>query len=136
MTVENRTSYLRFRKPGTSLFFLGGYTTRFQREFLKKIYRDNPEIRYRHFGDIDAGGFYIHEHLCRVTGIPFEMYLMSKKELEDPRYRRCLQPLTDNDRTRLQSLERQAAYRETVAYMLERNEKLEQEIISYHETGR
>lgn len=133
MTVENRTSYLRSGKRGTAFFYLGGYATRYQRDFLKKIYRDNPSLRYFHFGDIDAGGFYIHEHLCRVTGIPFELFRMSAEQLEDERFWNCLQKLTDHDRMRLKSLAGQECYRETAQYMLRQNVKLEQEIVSFYE---
>ena len=112
---------------------MGGYATRSQRDFLKKIYYDNPSLTYRHFGDIDAGGLYIHEHLCRVTGIPFQMHLMSRAELEDVRFQSCLCSLSDNDRLRLESLEKQEVYRDLTEYMLERGVKLEQEIVSYYE---
>lgn len=133
ITVENYTSWLRFRKEGAVSFYLGGYAARFQRDFLRKVQEDNPHLIFRHFGDIDAGGLYIHEHLCRVTGIPFQMYRMSCAELQDARFRSCLQPLTNQDRIRLKSLEKQGTYRELAAYMLEKNVKLEQEIISYFE---
>lgn len=133
ITVENYTSWLRFRKEGAVSFYLGGYAARFQRDFLRKVQEDNPHLVSRHFGDIDAGGLYIHEHLCRVTGIPFQMYRMSCAELQDARFRSCLQPLTNQDRIRLKSLEKQGTYRELAAYMLEKNVKLEQEIISYFE---
>ena len=133
ITVENYTSWLRFRKKGAVSFYLGGYAARFQRDFLRKVQEDNPHLVFRHFGDIDAGGLYIHEHLCRVTGIPFQMYRMSCAELQDARFRSCLQPLTNQDRIRLKSLEKQGTYRELAAYMLEKNVKLEQEIISYFE---
>ncbi|NBH72960.1 hypothetical protein D3Z51_13180 [Clostridiaceae bacterium] len=130
MTVENRTAYFRCGRSGASFFYLGGYATRFQRDFLKKVYRDNPEVRYLHFGDIDAGGFYIHEHLCRVTEIPFGMDRMSVRELEDERFSGCLQELTENDKKRLGALLDREEYRETAQYMLEKDVKLEQEIVS------
>ena len=133
ITVENYTSWLRFRKEGAVSFYLGGYAARFQRDFLRKVQEDNPHLVFRQFGDIDAGGLYNHEHLCRVTGIPFQMYRMSCAELQDARFRSCLQPLTNQDRIRLKSLEKQGTYRELAAYMLEKNVKLEQEIISYFE---
>lgn len=134
ITVENYTSWLRLRKEKAVLFYLGGYAVRGQRDFLKKVKEDNPQLIFRHFGDIDAGGFYIHEHLCRVTGIPFQMYRMSCAELQDPQFYSCLHPLTEQDRIRLKSLEKREAYRDVVAYMLEKNVKLEQEIISYYES--
>lgn len=131
MTIENRTSWLRMKIPDTSLLDLGGYASRFQRDLLKKIYSDNPKLNFWHFGDIDAGGLYIHEHLCRVTGISFRLYRMSRRELENPNFQTCLRPLTQSDRIRLKSLEKREEYRELVTYMLEHNVKLEQEIVSF-----
>ena len=133
ITVENYTSWLRFRKEGAVSFYLGGYAARFQRDFLRKVQEDNPHLVFRHFGDIDAGGLYIHEHLCRVTGIPFQMYRMSRTELEDSRFQSCLHPLTEQDRVRLTALRQKKEYGELAEYMLERGGKLEQEIISYYE---
>lgn len=131
ITVENKTSYLRSQEADTAYFYLGGYANRFQRDFLKKIYEDNPAIRYLHFGDIDAGGFLIHANLCQITGIPFSIYHMSVRELENPIYISCHLPLTSNDRKRLRALKDQVLYHNVVSYMLEHNVKMEQEIVSY-----
>lgn len=130
MTVENYTSYLRMKSSDCAFFYLGGYTARWQRDFLKKIYEENRGLCYLHFGDIDAGGFYIYDHLRRVTGIPFRMYRMSVETLQDGRYASCLQALTENDRKRLQILAGKTDFRDMAAYMLENNVKLEQEIVS------
>lgn len=130
MTVENKTSYLRCHDEKTSYFYLGGYANRFQREFLRKVFADNPQITYLHFGDIDAGGFYIHENLCRITGIPFGLWRMSKEELQDVRYADCLLKLSANDRKRLKMLAEHEIYRDVIRYMLEEGVKLEQEIVS------
>jgi len=59
MTIENRTSYLRYKKENTVTFYLGGYANRDQRDFIKKIYEDNPGVTYLHFGDIDGAFGYI-----------------------------------------------------------------------------
>ena len=88
MTIENRTSYLRYKKENTVTFYLGGYANRDQRDFIRKIYESNPSVTYLHFGDIDAGGFWIHHHLCQVTGVPFGMFHMSFEELMEPDYRK------------------------------------------------
>ncbi len=130
MTVENYTSYLRMKSKGCVFFYLGGYTARFQRDFLKKVYEGNRRIRYLHFGDIDAGGFSIYEHLRRITGIPFSMYRMSVEVLQDKRHASCLQPLTENDRKRLETLAGKTDFHDIAVYMLEKNVKLEQEIVS------
>ena len=133
MTVENKTAYMRCDEEDTTYFYLGGYANRFQRECLKKIYADNPGVEYYHFGDIDAGGFFIYENLCRITGIAFRMHKMSVSELESPQYARCLQRLSENDRKRLQALKEYDKYGEVVQYMLENDVKLEQEIVCYFE---
>ncbi len=130
MTIENRTSYLRYKKENTVTFYLGGYANRDQRDFIKKIYEDNPGVTYLHFGDIDAGGFWIHHHLCQVTGVPFGMFHMSFQELKNSEYRKCLHPLTEGDITRMQELAVMPEYRDVIKYMLEHRVKLEQEIIS------
>ncbi len=132
ISVENKTSYMRCSEADTAYFYLGGYANRFQRDFLKKVYEDNPGLEYLHFGDIDAGGFYIHENLCRITGIPFRLYRMSVEELRDLRFQTCLLTLSGNDRRRLKALRECRLYRDVVQYMLEHDVKLEQEIVSYY----
>lgn len=131
MTIENRTSYLRYSVDDTVMFYLGGYANRFQRDFIKKIYTDNPGIEFLHFGDIDAGGFWIHHNLCEITGVNFKMFCMSKAELSQKKYESCLHRLTDNDTLRLQELKEMRVYSDTIHYMLQHNVKLEQEIISF-----
>lgn len=130
MTVENRTSYLRYKRDDTVIFYLGGYANRDQREFLKYVYRDNPDAGYLHFGDIDAGGLWIHHHLCEITGIRFQLFCMSEKELKAPAYKKYLHVLSENDRMRLRELKEKPEYRDVVEYMLEKNVKLEQEPVS------
>ncbi len=130
MTIENRTSYLRYSAPDTVTFYLGGYANRFQRDFIKKVYDDNPDIEFLHFGDIDAGGFWIHHNLCEITGINFKTFCMSKDELSQKQYERCLHRLTGNDVVRLQELKGMREYVDTIRYMLQHNIKMEQEIIS------
>lgn len=130
MTIENRTSYLRYSVPDTVTFYLGGYANRFQRDFIKKVYEYNPSIEFLHFGDIDAGGFWIHYNLCEITGVNFKTFCMSKDELSQKQYESCLHRLTDNDTVRLQELKEMRVYADTIQYMLQHNVKMEQEIIS------
>lgn len=130
MTIENRTSYFRYHNEDVVTFYLGGYANRYQREFIKMIYASNADVKYLHFGDIDAGGFWIHHNLCEVTEVDFELFSMSVNELENREYVSCLHELTDNDRTRLRELEGIELYKDMVQYMLNHNVKLEQEIVS------
>ena len=59
-------------------------------EFGEQIKQNSPGLTFLPFGDIDAGGFYIHDHLCRMTGIEFDMYYMSSGELAD-RHRKLME---------------------------------------------
>lgn len=130
MTIENRTSYLRYRDDNVVAFYLGGYANRYQRDFIKMVYASNPDVRYMHFGDIDAGGFWIHRNLCEVTGVDFGLFGMSVIELQNSAYASCLHKLTANDRIRLQELKEIDIYTNVIQYMLDNRIKLEQEIVS------
>ena len=130
MTIENRTSYLRYAKENVVVFYLGGYANRYQRDFIRTVHTYNKETCYLHFGDIDAGGFWIHHNLCEVTGVKFELFGMSVDELGNREFASCLHELSDNDRVRLQELKKIDVYEDAVRYMLHNNVKLEQEIVS------
>ncbi len=130
MTVENQTPFDRMPCKESVIFYLGGYANRFQRDFIRLIYKDNPSIRYLHFGDIDINGFWIHHNLCETTKAPFELYCMDVSVLSNPKYQSCLRPLTNNDIKRLPSLIELPEYREVASYMLQTEYKLEQEIVS------
>lgn len=132
MTIENKTSFRRMNASNIALVDLGGFANRQQIEFIKRINCDNSNVRYLHFGDIDVGGLLIHRHLCKTTGIDFEMYCMGIQELEDIRYRDCLKEISEKDRTRLEPLLTDSRYSEVANYLMENGVKLEQEIISYH----
>lgn len=127
MTVENLTSFHTADSSDNFIIYLGGFHNRIRREFIKKIYRQNPEIEFYHFGDIDAGGFYILAHLRRQTGIDFMPYKMDLETLK--KYRNYSKRLTLNDRERLERLQG-SEFNDVIQYMLEHDCKLEQEAIS------
>ena len=137
VTVENLTSFHDYPTEDDFVVYLGGFHNKVKRDFLLYLYRRNPEKEYRHFGDIDAGGFYILEHLKKKTGIPFRSLYMDTQTLQ--RYRGDRKPLTANDRKRLLQLKRELAermqheetedYRDVISYMLDENCKLEQEAV-------
>ena len=129
LTIENKTAFYRFDNDEYVVMYLGGYANRYQTELIKKIHGYDPKVEFFHFGDIDMGGLFIHQHLCNSTGIHFEMLHMGIEELNAPENRNCLQCLTEADRERSGSLLEIPEYRDIVALMLEKNIKLEQEII-------
>jgi len=128
MTVENLTSFHTAESKDTFLIYLGGFHNRIRREFIKKIHRQNPGVEFYHFGDIDAGGFYILEHLRKQTGIDFKSYKMNLETLK--KYREYAKKLTDHDCVRLKNLKGRE-FDEIIDYMLEHNCKLEQEAIHF-----
>ncbi len=86
------------------MIYLGGYHNHSRRNLLMQIYQKLPDAQYYHFGDLDAGGFYILEHLKRKTGIPFQMFQMDIEILK--KYEDYAKPLTENDKKRLMQLEK------------------------------
>lgn len=129
MTIENKTAFYRFDNKEYSTIYLGGFANRHQIYFLEKLYHENPDHRYYHFGDIDVGGFLIHQHLCHATGIGFQLYNMGVKELGNIRYRNCLQKLSTRDLERIQGLIEHPMYQEVTTVMIKEQIKLEQEIV-------
>ena len=139
ITVENLTSFHSgmFEKDDI-LIYLGGFHNRVKREFLRMMYRSTVNAKYYHFGDVDAGGFYIYEHLRRLTGIPFLTYRMDRETLD--RYSGYTKKLTANDISRIEHLitkyetgelvnDESENIVKTLKYMLQKGIKLEQEAI-------
>lgn len=126
LTIENLTSFHSFEKEDYFVIYLGGFHNRIRRDFIKKLHVQNQEARYYHFGDIDAGGFYILEHLRKTTDVDFSPYKMDIETLKT--YKKYTKPLTNNDRKRLTKLI-YSQYNEVIEYMLENNIKLEQEAV-------
>lgn len=131
MTVENLTSFNRIKESETFFIFLSGYHNSVKQKFLEKIYQQNSNKTYFHFGDIDPDGFFILENLKKKTHIDFNQYKMGIEELE--KYSTFSRTLEDNDIIKAKSLIEKGKFVEIMNYMLEKNTKLEQEIISCKE---
>lgn len=127
LTIENLTSFHTTDCSDMFVIYLGGFHNSVRREFIKKIFQQNTGVSFYHFGDIDAGGFYILEHLKRQTGIDFQPYRMNLETLKQ--YQEYSKKLTENDRERLMKL-KESEFKEVISYMLEHDCKLEQEAIS------
>ncbi|MBO5116662.1 MAG: hypothetical protein J6C25_04055 [Treponema sp.] len=131
MTVENLTSFNRIKESETFFIFLSGYHNSVKQKFLEKIYQQNSNKTYFHFGDIDPDGFFILENLKKKTHIDFNQYKMGIEELE--KYSTFSRTLEDNDIIKAKSLIEKGKFVEIMNYMLKKNIKLEQEIISCKE---
>ena len=131
ITIENKTAFHRFNEDDYACMYLGGFASHSQKDFLRELFRHSKDqINYRHFGDIDMGGFIIFRDLKESTKMPFSLYRMGINELQDKRYSACLTELTENDRNNSRSLIDSEEFGDIVRYMLERNVKLEQEIVA------
>ena len=127
-TIENFTSFDVFNKKDSIVIYLGGFHNAVKRELILKIHNVAPHIEYFHYGDIDAGGFYILNHLRKKTGIKFKSFMMGIDELE--KYHDNCKKLTLNDKKRLNLMLENTdfnEFKETITYMLNNNIKLEQE---------
>ena len=132
ITIENLTTFNAFKCENSFVIYLGGYHNTNRRNFIKKVYEQNPKKQYLHFGDIDAGGFYILQHLRNKTGIAFVPYGMDVKTLKaNLQYTKRI---TENDKKRLAALV-DTEFGETIEFMLEHNCKLEQEAMDLMEIG-
>ena len=130
ITIENLTSFYSFEDEDALVIYLAGFHNHTKQKLLTKIYEKNPNIEFYHFGDIDAGGFMIFMNLRNKTKMPFIPYKMGIEELIENKNN--LKKLTDNDKRRLQILLKSDDYLifyEVISYMLDKNIKLEQEIL-------
>lgn len=138
ITIENLTTFHNYVNTDDFCIYLGGFHNKIKEQFIKKLHYQNPDKEYYHFGDIDAGGFYIYEHLVRKTMVPFRQMHMNIKVLENNKG--AWKALTSNDKKRLvkllSNLEEKIKlgnslenYRDVLDYMLEHNCKLEQEAV-------
>lgn len=127
MTIENLTSFNRFREDGIFTMYLGGYHN-MAKQHLISLISDAKRLELYHFGDIDPDGFLILERLRQRTGIDFKPYHMDIADLKQ--FERYTRHLEKNDITKAENLIKRGRYTEIMKYMLSHNEKLEQEIIS------
>ena len=125
ITVENLTTFHSFSDSDALIIYLGGYHNSIRRKFIQRVFEQNKGKKYFHYGDIDAGGFYILKHLKRKTGISFEPLHMDTETLVQNE--KSWKKLTENDRNRLQNLLAENELSSTIRFMLENNCKLEQE---------
>ena len=132
VTIENLTTFNAFKCTDAFAIYLGGYHNTNRRNFIRKVYNQNPNKIFLHFGDIDAGGFYILEHLRKRTGINFSPYKMDAETLKENLA--FAKKLTENDKKRLAML-LDSEYEDTIRFMLDNDCKLEQEAMYLKEIG-
>lgn len=130
ITIENLTTFNSLKCTDAFAIYLGGYHNTNRRNFIRKVYNQNPNKTFLHFGDIDAGGFYILEHLRKRTEINFSSYKMDTETLKENLA--FAKKLTENDKKRLTML-LNSEYKDTIRFMLDNDCKLEQEVMDLKE---
>lgn len=127
-TIENLTSFIQFNQPDSIVVYLGGFHNSVRRKLINKIFDAAEDIDCFHYGDIDAGGFYILNHLREKTGIAFKPYLMDAGTLT--KFIDRAKGITKSDELRLRKMQedpRFAEYLPAIQAILKSGKKLEQE---------
>lgn len=140
VTIENLTSFHQWKleeHAAVLCIYLGGYHNQVKRRFLQKLYTAYPNAEYRHFGDIDCGGFRIWKDLCVKTGIPFVPLYMDLAVYNQ--YFPWGRKLTEQDRKTLNKMMRDPFFCgqvELFARMLEKGMKVEQECVEVEQPNK
>ncbi|QAA33588.1 Wadjet anti-phage system protein JetD domain-containing protein [Clostridium manihotivorum] len=132
ITIENLTTFNRFKDIEAIIIYLGGYHNESRRKLLMKLYAIYPDIEYYHWGDIDCGGFRIYKHLVERTAVPFKPMNMGADILK--KYKSYTKPLTEVDRNILLNMAEDINFNifgDSIEMMLKNGRKLEQEIVGY-----
>jgi len=86
VTVENKTSfyqYVRCMPVAHLAIYLGGYHNPPRRKLLRELDRyfkkNNRQVSFYHWGDLDYGGITIWQSLVEKTGLSFQPLLMDEE---------------------------------------------------------
>lgn len=136
VTVENATSFSELtnhRPADTLVIYTGGFASPAVITLLQQLQSARPDLRFYHWGDLDAGGLRILAHLRKhvvqvgTLGMGVETF---------DRYQRLAQPLAAGDRPALMALRDAAALADCadlISALLSSGLKLEQEVIPVNE---
>ena len=132
ITVENLASYNRIELNDSFFIYLAGYHNFAKELFINLISKQNENLKWFHFGDIDPDGFLILENLKKRTGIDFIPLNMGIDKLKT--YAKYTKTLEENDIIKANGLIEKNMYVKEMKYMLDNNVKLEQEVISWEKS--
>ncbi len=126
ISVENLTTYHDTPENGAAVLYLGGFPNHLRIQFLKLLYKNEPNAQYFHRGDLDPYGFLILQNLRSRTQIPFVPLEMDLQTLEQCFKMGHYRPLDKQD---LKIMEHPLLkeYQEIFEYMRLHNCKIEQE---------
>ncbi|MGL4383486.1 MAG: Wadjet anti-phage system protein JetD domain-containing protein [Bacilli bacterium] len=126
ISIENLTSFYDTNLDNAIIVYLGGFHNKAKATLLNKI-AQFKKLEYFHFGDMDAGGFYIYQNLINDTNLAFKMVGMDLKNLI--KYEKYCKKCSSDDLKRLQTIN-ELLNLEVIDYMIKHQIKLEQEVIT------
>ncbi len=130
ITIENLTSFEEYSSENELIVYLGGFMNSYRCELLKSIYATKTNLEFKHWGDIDLGGFRILEHMRRQTGIKFHPCYMDTDTLVC--YEESLKTFNESYRIKIEQAIQSGNYIEHIEQletMLKLGGTLEQESI-------
>lgn len=133
--IENKANYIDYimnKNENELVIYHGGFYSPIKGEFFGKIYDSTKDkkIKYLHWGDIDIGGFEMFVRLRDNKIKELEPVKMNKESLIkyqenakifDGEYRKKLIKLRQNEKYHV--------FFDTIDFMLEKNIKMEQEVM-------
>ena len=128
ITIENLTTFQAFNLPNSLIIYTEGFCKNNLVKFLKTLQNSTKNLKFYHFSDLDAGGFYIFNDLKNKTNIDFKPLLMDEtifnKFIDNAK---LLTKIDINKLNQLLKNDEFGLFHNLIKRMLETNLKLEQE---------
>ena len=128
ITIENLTTFQAFNLPNSLIIYTEGFCKNNLVKFLKTMQNSTKNLKFYHFSDLDAGGFYIFNDLKNKTNIDFKPLLMDEtifnKFIDNAK---LLTKIDINKLNQLLKNDEFGLFHNLIKRMLETNLKLEQE---------
>ncbi len=130
ITIENETAYTDYYAPRVVKCYTGGFPSHFLVYLLRKIARDNPDIQWLHWSDMDPSGFEIFSFLREHVTTKYVPYRMDKQTYD--MYSGMALPdslWTENDSKLIYKYLNDNVFSEIAHVLADTHRKLEQEAI-------
>lgn len=132
--IENKANYLEYilktKTKNEFVMYLGGFYSPAQGQFIQKVYAmaRSKGLQFRHWGDIDVGGFRIFHRLKTELINELKPHLMDKEALlAKKQYWLTFDEQYATELEKLLAREEYAEFYEVITLMLEKGARLEQE---------
>jgi hypothetical protein len=131
LTIENKAVYyekIKTATPEDIIIYLGGFFGKYTRHFITQLRQSGGECQYRHWGDIDLGGFMIYDTLKVILGDALTPFRMDLETLSQNVEKSLSISAEYTERLRNYSSHHPTSnFEEVLQYMIANRLKLEQE---------